>query len=242
MTRCKTHAVHVCLFLFLLLLLPFLASVPAYAQRGTIGVDAGETSDSFGGQSATSAADFNLDGQMTVYKGNPKGGGFSVVAGGEIRLPSDSSNHATEFAVFGGPTFPFRNFTIGFDAQVRKILLPSTTVNNQILARGTMELFELPLVLRYAFGPAKHYFVQVQGAPEFSPHWHHTAPSLIGLPNPGFDHGYFVRGSAGYSFGKWYAKATYETRYFKFIQNPSNPDNLYNWRSNLITAGVGLNF
>jgi hypothetical protein len=234
MTHCKTHFLRLCLFL--------LASVPAYCQRGTIAVNGGQISDSFGGQAATTAAEVTLDGQLAVYKSNPKTGGFDIVAGGEVRLPSDSSNHATELAVFGGPTYPFRNFTIGFDAQVHRIYLPSTTVNNQILARGHMSLLELPLVIKYNFGPGKRYFVQAQGAPEFSPRWHKSAPSLIGLPNPSLDHGYFVRGSAGYSFGKWFVKATYENRYFSFVKNPSNPDNLYNWRSVLITGGIGLNF
>ena len=62
------------------------------------------------------------------------------------------------------------------------------------------------------------------------------------MPHPNFDHGYYLRGSVGYSFGKWYAQGTYETRYFKFDQNPNNPSNLYNWKSNMITGGVGLNF
>jgi len=64
----------------------------------------------------------------------------------------------------------------------------------------------------------------------------------VPLPNPKFDHGYFVRGSLGYNFGKWYAKATYETRYFKFADNQNNPSGLYNWRTNLITGGLGFVF
>jgi hypothetical protein len=28
----------------------------------------------------------------------------------------------------------------------------------------------------------------------------------------------------------------------KFAANPNNPSNLYNWRSNMITGGVGLVF
>ena len=61
-------------------------------------------------------------------------------------------------------------------------------------------------------------------------------------PHPNLDHGYFVRGSAGYNFGKWYAKATYENRYFRFLNNQNNPNGLYNWRSNLISGGVGFVF
>ena len=235
MKRRRTHGVRVCLFFFLLL-----ATVPAYCQRGNLGIDVGETSDTFGSQAATSAADFNVDGQVSVIKGNNKEGSPSIVAGGEIRIPSDSSSHATEYALFGGPAFHFRDFTIGVDAQVRKIHLPTEVVNGQFLARGDMELLELPIVIKYRF--MKSYFVQVSGAPEFTPRWRHSAPATIGLPNPSLDHAYFVRGSVGRNFGKYYVRATYENRYFSFIQNTSNPEGLYNWRSNLVTGGVGLNF
>jgi hypothetical protein len=106
-----------------------------------------------------------------------------------------------------------------------------------------MELLELPLVLEYRFGPSKHVFVQAQGAPEFSPRWRTSKAGPTGLPNPSFDHAYFLRGNLGYIFGKWYARATYETRYFKFIAGPpGNPSNLYNWRTDMITGGVGLVF
>ena len=104
-----------------------------------------------------------------------------------------------------------------------------------------MELLEIPVVLRYKFGPEKRAFIEAEGAPEFSPRWR-SAGSLSPLPNPNFDHGYFVRGGIGYVFGKWYAKATYETRYFKFNANQFNPNNLYNWRTNGIIGGVGFSF
>jgi len=34
----------------------------------------------------------------------------------------------------------------------------------------------------------------------------------------------------------------YETRYFSFIENAGNPNNLYNWKSNLAAGGVGFSF
>ena len=34
----------------------------------------------------------------------------------------------------------------------------------------------------------------------------------------------------------------YETRYFKFAPTEGNPNNLYNWKSNVISGGVGLIF
>ena len=84
--------------------------------------------------------------------------------------------------------------------------------------------------------------VEVQGAPEFGPRFHRPSSTQVILTNPRLDHGYFVRGSLGYTFGKWYAKATYESRYFKFVADPGNPNNLYNWKSNLISGGVGFAF
>lgn len=233
MKRCKTHLVRVCLIL--------MAVAPAYCQRSTFGIDVGQTSDKFGGQSAVSGLEADIEGQVTVLHSNPKKGGASIVAGGEIRLPTDTGNHAKEFAVFGGPRFQVRNFLLGVDAQIRKIYLPTANVDNQIFVRDKMELLEIPLSIRYSFGSAQRAFVQVQGAPEFTPRFRANG-SLVQLPHPNLDHGYFVRGSAGYSFGKWYAKATYETRYFKFLNNPNNPTGLYNWRSNLITGGVGFVF
>jgi hypothetical protein len=233
MKRCKSHLVRVLLFL--------LAAVPAYCQRGTFGVDAGQTSDKFGALPTTTGVELDIDGQLTVIQANQKQGGASIVAGGEIRLPGDTSNHAKEYAVFGGPRFRVRDLTIGVNAQVRKIYLPPSTVNGQFFVRDKMELLELPIVIKYNFGSAKRAFIQAEGAPEFTPRFR-SSSSLVVLPNPNFDHGYFVRGSAGYTFGKWYLKATYENRYFKFVQNAGNPTNLYNWKSNLVTGGVGFAF
>ena len=135
------------------------------------------------------------------------------------------------------------NFSIAIHAQVRKIDLPVATVNNQILVRYNMQLIEAPIVLKYKFGPDKRAFVHVEGGPEFTPRFRSAAATLlIVLPHPDFDHGYTLRGNVGYTFGKWYAQGTYATRYFKFDQNPNNPSNLYNWKSNMITAGVGVTF
>ena len=231
MKRCKTHLVRVCVFL--------LASVPAYCQRGTLGIDIGQTSDKFAALSSVNGLVVGIDGQLTVLR---KQNGPSVVAGGEIRVPNDTGNHAREYALFGGPRFQVRDLSVGFNVQVRKIVLPTANVNNQIFARDSMELLEIPLVLKYNFGPEKRAFIEVQGAPEFDPRFHRPSSTQVILPNPRLDHGYFVRGSAGYTFGKWYAKATYESRYFKFVPDPGNPSNLYNWKSNLISGGVGFSF
>jgi hypothetical protein len=233
MRRCTTHLVRVCLFL--------MAALPAYCQRSTFGIDVGQTSDKFGGLNRVSGLEAEIEGQVTVLHSNPKKGGPGIVVGGEIRLPTDTANHAKEFAIFGGPRFQAHNFSFGFDAQIRKIYLPTANVDNQFFVRDKMELLELPLFLRYNFGSAQRAFIQVQGAPEFSPRFRSNG-STLQLPHPNFDHGYFIRGSAGYAFGKWYAKATYETRYFKFRSNPNNPLDLYNWRSDLISGGVGFVF
>jgi hypothetical protein len=235
MRRCKTHLVRACLFL--------LAAVPAYCQRGTFGALVGQTSDKFDSLSTENGVLFGIDGQMAVIKGDGKTNRPSIVAGGEIRLPDDTANHAREYAVYGGPRFHARNFLIGFNVQLRQINLPTANVDNQFFVRYRMRLLELPVVLQYKFGPERRAYIEVQGAPEFTPHWHRPSSTQLVLPNPTLDHGYFVRGTVGYTFAKWYyVKAIYENRYFKFVPNPSNPSNLYNWKTNLISGGIGVTF
>lgn len=240
MQPCKSTVVHIGVrtAIFLVFLL---ATIPAYSQRGTLGIDVGASSDKFGAQPQTTAPDLGLNALFTLFQAN-KDGRPNIVLGGELRAPDDTSTHATEFAVFGGPIFPWGNFSIGLNAGIRKILLPHAQVDGTILDRYDMELLELPLILKYKFGPDKRAFIQVQGEPEFTPRFKSSLKSLIGVPHPNFDHAYTVRGSLGYSFGKWYVKGTYETRYFKFLDNQNNPLGLYNWRSNNLTGGVGLNF
>jgi hypothetical protein len=234
MKRCKTQVVQVCLIL--------LAAVPAYCQRGTFGIDVGNTSDKFDSLNSVSGLVFGIDGQAAIFNANPKNGRPAILIGGEVRLPTDTQNHAKEYAVFGGLRFPVhQNFLIGFDAQVRKLYTPPANVDNQVFVRDKLEFLEIPLVMKYKFGPSRRVFIEAKGAPEFSPHFR-QAGALLQLPNPNWDHGYFVRGTLGYVVGKWYAKASYETRYFKFEQNPNNPNGLYNWRSNLISGGVGFAF
>ncbi len=234
MTRCQKLLTRFGLIL--------LAVVPAYCQRGTIGLDVGQTTDKFADLPSVSGLEFDLEGRLIVLRSNPKTGRPAIAAGGELRFPTDTGNHAREYALFGGPEFQVRNLTIGIHAQVRKIILPTSTVDNQVFARDALELIEIPIMLKYNFGPGKKAFIQAEGAPEFTPRFKHSSASLVSLPNPNLDHAYFVRGSLGYTFGSWYAKATYENRYFKFIENAGNPSNLYNWKSNLISGGVGFVF
>jgi hypothetical protein len=232
----KAKLVGTCLFLLFLL-----AAIPAYGQRGNFDINVGQTTDKFGSLAPSSGLDFDFTGQFAVIQREAKNNGPSIVAGGEVRVSGDHSYHATEFAVYGGPAFRVHNFSLGFNAQVRKILLPPSTVNNQVFVRGDLDLFQLPIVIKYKFGPAQRAFVEVQGEPEFTPRF--LAPKTgVSLPNPNFDYGYTVRGSLGYTFGKWYAQGTYENRYFKFLSNPGNPYNLYNWKSVMVTGGVGITF
>ncbi len=238
MKRCKPHLVRTSVFLLFLS-----AAIPAFCQRGTIDINAGETSDKFGALPTVSSAVIDLNGELTVKKPSAKNGGPSIVAGGEVRAPSDDTNHAKEFAVFGGLAFQSRNsFSLGVNAQIRKIDLPAASVDNQIFVRDNLELLEIPIVVKYNFGPAQRAFVHLQGGPEFSPRFRTNGGTTLILPHPNLDHGYFLRGSLGYTFGRWFAQATYQTRYFKFEQNQNNPTNLYNWKSNMITGGVGLVF
>ena len=224
-------------FLFVFLL----GSVPAYCQRGTLDLNVGETSDRFGSLPSASSAVIDINGEVTVIPASAKTGRPSVVAGGEFRAPSDTSNHTKEYALYGGVAWGFRNLSIGVNGEVRKILIPPATLDNQILNRYNMNLFELPIVIKYRFGNGKRAFVEVQGWPEFTPHYKTSAP--VQTPKPNFDHGYTLRGSVGCNFGKWwYVQGTYESRYFSFWNNGGNPSGLYNWKSNMITGGAGVRF
>jgi hypothetical protein len=240
MKQCKPHLVPA--FIFLLFLL---STVSAYCQRGTIDINAGETSDQFAALPRVNGAVVDINGEVTVKQPSAKHGGPSIVVGGEVRVPTDDASHAKEYAVFGGLAFKATsNLSIGVNGQIRKLDLPSAIVDNQFFVRDNLEMLQVPIVVKYKFGPEKRAFIHVQGEPEFTPHY--KAPSssatLLALPHPNFDHGYTLRGSAGYSFGKWFVQGTYQTRYLKFAQNPNNPSNLYNWKSNMITGGVGLIF
>jgi hypothetical protein len=235
MKLCKTQIVLVCFF--------FLATVPAYCQRGTLGLDGGATTDKFGPLSSQTSPEADLEGQVIVLKGNAKNDIPNLVGGGEIDLPEDTSAHASEFAGFVGPEFEFpHNLTIGFHVQARKLYMPSSTYNGQVFGRDNMLFLELPVVVKYKFGPGNKAFVQAQGISEFSPKYSGRAQLASPYPNPSFDHGYMLRGTAGYVFGKWYVKANYETRYLKWGVNISNPFNLYNWRKDEFSLGVGLAF
>ena len=227
------------IFLFLFLL----ASVPAYCQRGTFDINGGQSTDKFGALPSVSGGVIDITGELTVLKPSVKKGGPSIVAGGEFRTPIDGANHSKEYAVYGGAAFAVHNLSIGLDAEVRKISIPPAFVNNQFLNRYDMNLFELPVVIKYKFGPEKRIFLEVRGEPEFTPHYKTPHGVAIVTPPPAFNYGYTVRGSAGYNIGKWwYVKGTYETRYFKFAQGFGNPNSLYNWKSNLATGGVGVRF
>jgi hypothetical protein len=234
----KAHLVCVCIFL--------LAAISAYGQRINLGVDAGETSDKFGSQAAVTGPVVDLNAQGIILFANKKNGGPDVLAGGEAIFPTDTGNHAKEYNVYGGLRWHAGNFIFGFDGGIRKIYPPAAFIDNQYYNRDTMEFLEIPGTIRYNFGPGKRVYVQVQGAPEFGPRFHVPASSPLFtnpvLYEPNFDHAYFIRGSVGYSFGKWYARATYENRYFCFHNNANNPENLYNWKTNAATGGVGIVF
>jgi hypothetical protein len=231
----KTHLVYVGLF--------FLASISAYGQRGTIGLDFGETSDKSGGAAALTGAAGDLEGEVAVLQGGGKQNRPSVVAGGEIRFPVNSNQHANEFAIYGGPMFRFGGrFSAGFHAQIRKIEVPPAPLNGVTFDRLNFKLLELPFVAQYRFSAApRHAFLRAEISPEFTPHYKATAPNYP-LPNPSFDHGYDIRGIAGYVFGKWYVKATYETRYLKFEPTLGNPNQIYNWKTNVVMGGAGFVF
>jgi hypothetical protein len=225
-----------------------LASTPAVAQqenlqRGNIGIDVGEVSDRFGDQPRFTDPVGDVNGELIVVRGSEKEGWPNVLAGGEIRFPTNTQNHATEFAFYGGLGFKVTNsFTAGFHVQLRKIYTPPSSIDDQTFNRDNMEFLQLPLFGEYKFGPGKNIFIRAEGEPEFHPHFKTSKRGPIPLPTPSLDHGYTLRGSVGYNFGRWYAKASYETRYLKFANNLGNPAGINNWRSDFVTGGVGLNF
>jgi hypothetical protein len=239
MKPCKADLVRIGLFLLFLL-----ATVPAYCQRGTLDLNVGQVSDQFAAFTPATGAVLDINGQIAVIKASAKTGRPAIVGGGEVRTPFDTSHHAQELAVFGGVVFGAHNFSVEIDGEVRKIYTPPANSNGQIFNRSKMELFELPVTIKYKFGPAKRAFISVKGETEFTPRFKPSPLASVALPDPGFDHGYMLRGNVGYDFGKWwYIKGTYETRFLKFNPNDiGNPNNLYNWKSNLITGGVGLRF
>ncbi len=232
MKLCKILAVILCLFL--------LAAIPAFSQRADAGIDVGESTDRFGALPSNSGVIFDAHGEVAILKGDPKKQFPAIVAGAEAIFPYDTQNHAKEYAIFGGPMFQVHNLSVGFHVQIRKLVVPPSFVQNQFFVRDTMEFLEVPLVLKYKFGSEGRFFIEAQGAPEFRPRFH--PPVGYTLPNPNLDHGYFIRGSVGYNFGKFYAKATYQTRYLKFNPDPGNPNGLYNWRTNAISGGIGATF
>jgi len=234
MKLCTTQ---IAVFLFLL------AAVPVFAQRGNVGIDVGETSDKFGNLTRNTDPGGDVNGEVVVLRSSAKENWPDVLSGGEIRFPSDTNHHSTELAVYGGLRFrATSSFSAGFHVQVHKLYVPVSTVDNQVFNRDNLELLEIPLFLEYKFGPEKHVFIRAEGAPEFRPRFKVSSKGASPLPNPSFDHGYFLRGSLGYNFGRWYAKGSYETRYFKYTTSLGNPNGLNNWRTDFASVGVGLNF
>jgi len=232
------------LVLIYILIIPILlAAVPAFGQRATFGIDVGQTSDRFGALPRNSALVGDIEGEVVVLERASKQGDPNIVAGGEIRLPADTSAHANEFAGFAGADFHLGDrFILGIHVQARKIYQPTSFTDGQFFTRYKMLFLEIPVVAEYRFGALKRGFVQVQGSWEFSPRFGDPKTGTPVYPHPTFDHGYFVRGSAGYTFGRWYAKATYESRFLKFQQDLGNPNNLNNWRTDRATGGVGFSF
>jgi hypothetical protein len=219
--------------------------IPTSIPRGNLELNFGETADTFGGLSTVRGFVGDINGQMAVYQSPDQSRGTNIVVGGEIRFPTDTQNHATEFAVLVGPEFHFGSrLTVGVHGTIRKLLVPPSDVDGVIFNRSNMWLLELPVVAQYKFGAAKRTFLQVEATPEFSPRF--TASNSQNRnpgPTPNLDHGYSAQGSLGYSFGKWYVKGTYQARFFKFNAGDiGNPNGLYNWRTNVVFGGVGITF
>lgn len=215
-------------------------SIPALCQRATLGVELGQTTDKYGSLPSSNALEAIIDGQLTVLRGSGKQGEPNLVSGGEIRVPDDTSAHPIELAFYVGPEFHFGNFMVGFHGQVRKVYQPTSEVDGQFFVRDNMLLFELPVVAEYKFLQSRRAFIRAEGISEFNPRYSKSSNGTIAYPNPKLDHGYSLRGTIGYNFSRFYVKASYETRYFKFNPTGGNLTGLNNWRSDLVTGGVGF--
>jgi hypothetical protein len=244
----KTWIISICFFL--LLAFSAYAQQPAPApelppeeSRGYLGVDFGAIRDHFGPLPAATTGVGEINGEYAIYQGEARQQSPDIYLGGQVRLPTGTAQHANEFAGFVGPMFHFTDrFMAGFHVQVRRIDLPNSVYDNQTFIRNNMLLLELPLVLNYKFGADKNYFVEAQIVPEFHPHFSKSSSGPSPYPHPSLDHGYTLRGIVGRNFGSWYVRGAYETRFFKFSPTLGNPYNLYSWRSDTATVGVGLSF
>jgi hypothetical protein len=240
MKLCKKQIASALLFFFALFFLP---ALPAYSQRSTFGIDLGETTDRFGALARTTTGEADIEGKVVIFNRASNQGDPNIVVGGEAQLPVDTSTHAPEVAAFAGPEFNLGNhLVLGFHAQVRKLYPPTSDVNGLFFPRYKMLLFEIPAVVEYKFGTGGHAFIQGQISPEFAPHYTRSSSGTSPFPGPTLDHGYDARASVGYRFGRWYLKANYETRFFKFATNLGNPNNLANWRTDKASAGLGVVF
>ncbi|HTW59666.1 MAG TPA: hypothetical protein VMD99_16175 [Terriglobales bacterium] len=249
MNLCKPGRVRPHLYLLAASFALILSAVPVHAQRATISANVGETSDRFGGQARETGAVGAVDGEVVAFQSSDRNHGADIVAGGELRWPEDASNHASEQSIYGGFAFHFgQHLTAGVHLQIHRLVPPPSyaagpvTDGGVVFNRDHMEVFETPGFIQYKFGPSNHIFARVEGTPEFSPRFHPSPSGAEPFDHPNLDHGYAIRGIVGYNFGKWFVKGTYQTRYFRFETNANNPDDVYNWRSDFVTGGVGFNF
>jgi hypothetical protein len=246
MKLCQTHPLRAFLFIFAASFALALAAIPAYSQRVSVSANVGETSDRFGGQPRVTGADGALDGEVLILKSSDRDHGADIVAGGELRWPEDASNHASEQAFYGGFAFHFgKGLTAGVHVQIRRLVPPPSfgvTSPGLVFNRDKMEFVEIPGFIEYKFLPSRRAFARVEGASEFSPRFHTSSSGAPPFLHPNFDHGYALRGIVGYNFGRWYVQGTYQTRYLRFQSNANNPDQVYNWRSDFVTGGVGVRF
>jgi len=241
----KIHPLRAILFSSILAL----AALPAYSQRLNIAANVGETFDRFAGQPRETGAVGAIDGEVLVFKSADREHGADIIAGGELRWPEDASNHASEQSIYGGFAFHFgQHLTAGVHIQIHRLVPPPSlasgvvTNGGQVFNRDHMEFLETPGFIQYKFGPSNRAFARVEGGPEFSPRFHPSPAGAEPFLHPNFDHGYAIRGVVGYNFGKWFVKGTYQTRYLRFETNANNPDEVYNWRSDFVTGGVGYTF
>ena len=193
--------------------------VPAYGQRGTLDIDAGEVTDKFGAQPQVTAADFGLNGQVTLIQAT-KDGGPSIVAGGELRVPPTPPPMPASTPSSAVRSSPWQFFHRRQRPGPQDSSCPTLTWMEPSWTATTWNCSNSPSSSDTNSVPTSALSSRPTASPNSLPTTNRLPCQPVGVPHPNFDYGYTVRGSVGYNFGKWYVKGTYETRYFKFASQP----------------------
>ena len=139
-------------------------SVAAQGQlSGGIGVDVGQVTTQFGGSSITYAkrnsAVFGITPVLTLAGSNDRNTGWTVSAGGDLRIPSDrtdATGNPTEYAGNISVDFRVKFMGLGAGFEGREFILPS----DPTYVRPNQLLLGIPLHYKVTFGPHSAAYAQ----------------------------------------------------------------------------------